>query len=278
MAGRALTVAAPGVLENDTVVGGSAAAELRDDVDHGSLDLHEDGGFRYAPDSGFVGTDRFTYRIPAGVLLLLPSEPATVTITVTAAPTPTPDPTPKPTPAPTPVPTPVPTPRPTIAPIVTVTPLPSIDLLPTLPTVTPTPRPSATAAPSRSPAPTPTSKRTTDPSGGPAGPIASPPGSGPGSPDSSRGSAVRSLAPADATPSFTVPTATGIGDLDLDTSLTLRGFEWAIPALVLTVPGILLLLALVAQAVVGILWVPVTRRWLGGDRRRRVRAAMANAA
>jgi hypothetical protein len=35
------------------------------------------------------------------------------------------------------------------------------------------------------------------------------------------------------------------------------------------VPGILLLLAVLAQALMGILWLPVTRRWLGGDRRRR---------
>jgi hypothetical protein len=61
------------------------------------------------------------------------------------------------------------------------------------------------------------------------------------------------------------------GDLDFDPALTLRGFEWAIPALVLTVPGILLILALMAQAIMGMLWLPVMRRWLGGDRRRRLR-------
>ena len=91
MTGEVLVVPDPGVLDNDTVVAGSAAAELRNDVDHGTLDLDEDGGFRYEPAAGFVGTDRFTYRIPGGLLLLLPSAPATVTITVTDPP-PDPDP------------------------------------------------------------------------------------------------------------------------------------------------------------------------------------------
>jgi hypothetical protein len=55
----------------------------------------------------------------------------------------------------------------------------------------------------------------------------------------------------------------------------LAGFEWAVPALVLTVPGILLILAIAAQAAAGVLWLPVIRRWLGGlgVRRRRHDAA-----
>jgi hypothetical protein len=46
---------------------------------------------------------------------------------------------------------------------------------------------------------------------------------------------------------------------------------WAVPALVLSVPGLLLLLAVLAQAAGALLWVPVARRWLGGFgiRRRR---------
>ena len=66
-----------------------------------------------------------------------------------------------------------------------------------------------------------------------------------------------------------MPAPTTTGDFDIDTSLAFADFEWAIPALVLTVPGVLLLLAVVAQALMGVLWLPVTRRWLGGDRRRR---------
>ena len=70
-----------------------------------------------------------------------------------------------------------------------------------------------------------------------------------------------------------------MGDFDIDTSLAFGDFEWVIPALVLTVPGILLLLAILAQALMGILWLPVTRRWLGGDRRRgRVRPVAVSAA
>jgi hypothetical protein len=71
--------------------------------------------------------------------------------------------------------------------------------------------------------------------------------------------------------SLTVPTVPGATDLEIDpdlaTALALSGFEWAIPALVLTVPGIVLVLAILAQAIIGVLWVPVTRRWVGGDRR-----------
>ena len=76
-----------------------------------------------------------------------------------------------------------------------------------------------------------------------------------------------------------MPGTTALTEIDIDPTLTLAGFEWAIPALVLTVPGILLLLALLAQAVVGALWLPVARRWLGGDRRgRAVRVASVSAA
>jgi hypothetical protein len=49
--------------------------------------------------------------------------------------------------------------------------------------------------------------------------------------------------------------------------------DWAVPALALTVPGLLLMLAVLAQLSVGALWLPVVRRWLGafgvGRRRRR---------
>lgn len=47
--------------------------------------------------------------------------------------------------------------------------------------------------------------------------------------------------------------------------------DWAVPALVLSVPGLLVLLAILAQTAVGALWLPVARRWLGafGLRRKR---------
>ena len=283
MTGHVLTVPDPGVLDNDTVVAGSAAAELRNDVDHGSLDLDTDGGFRYDPDAGFVGTDTFSYRIPGGVLLLLPSNTVTVTIAVTAPPTPaptpdpTPAPTPKPTPAPTPAPTPRPTPRPTVGPVVTVPPLPSIGPLPSVlpvPSLTTSPRPSATPAPTRSPGATALPTRSPEPSAASGGAVVTPPRGGSASSGGS-GSSGSSHAGAPSArpdiPPFVLPARVTTGDFDIDTSLALGDFEWAIPALVLTVPGVLLLFAVLAQALMGILWVPVTRRWLGGDRRRRRR-------
>jgi len=55
----------------------------------------------------------------------------------------------------------------------------------------------------------------------------------------------------------------GLGDLGPMVSL-----EWLVPAAILAVPGLLLLLAVAAQVAVGIAWVPVSRRVLGGRRRR----------
>ncbi|HEY8847095.1 MAG TPA: hypothetical protein VIM24_10580 [Candidatus Limnocylindrales bacterium] len=46
------------------------------------------------------------------------------------------------------------------------------------------------------------------------------------------------------------------------------------PALALTVPGLLLMLAILAQLAASALWLPVVKRWLGGfgvGRRRRAR-------
>ena len=51
-----------------------------------------------------------------------------------------------------------------------------------------------------------------------------------------------------------------------------EGFDWAVPALTLSVPGLLLMLAVLAQLTAGAIWLPVARRWLGAfgpDRRRR---------
>jgi hypothetical protein len=61
----------------------------------------------------------------------------------------------------------------------------------------------------------------------------------------------------------------GVVDIGLATFGTL---EWAVPALAMTVPGLLLMLAVLAQLSTGVLWLPVVRRWLGGfgvGRRRR---------
>jgi hypothetical protein len=41
------------------------------------------------------------------------------------------------------------------------------------------------------------------------------------------------------------------------------GLAWAVPTLVLTVPGLLLVLAVLAQALGALAWKPAVRRWLG---------------
>src|SRR5215211_2252122 len=76
-----LTVAAPGVLGNDTDPDGdSLSAVVVSGPAHGSLNLNADGGFTYTPAANFNGTDTFTYRASDGTAQ---SNPATVTMTVT---------------------------------------------------------------------------------------------------------------------------------------------------------------------------------------------------
>jgi hypothetical protein len=74
--------------------------------------------------------------------------------------------------------------------------------------------------------------------------------------------------PARPAPFEVAPAAEG-GAIDVDlATVTFDGFGWAVPALVLTVPGLLIILAVASQALVAMLLVPVARRWLEGDRRR----------
>jgi VCBS repeat-containing protein len=61
--GATLTVAAPGLLANDSDPNGDAlTVSLVGAPLHGALLLNADGSFTYAPDPGFAGTDAFTYR------------------------------------------------------------------------------------------------------------------------------------------------------------------------------------------------------------------------
>jgi len=57
---------------------------------------------------------------------------------------------------------------------------------------------------------------------------------------------------------------------------TLGGLDWAVPALAMSVPGLLLILAILAQLSAGAVWLPIVRRRLGafgvGRRRRKDRA------
>src|SRR5690349_230263 len=269
------SVGKPGVLGNDSDADGDhMKIEVVQKPAHGNLDAHDDGSFKYKADKGFAGTDTWQYRVWDGVEW---SNVVTVTMNVSnpaATPRPTATPTPRPTPAPTPRPTAAPTPRPTIAPIISIPPLPSLVPVPTaVPSVGPTPRPTPTPAPTSTPRPTATVALPAAPTelpGGPvapAGPVATP-GQGPsGGPPGDAGTTAAAASP------FTLPAVDDRSSLDLDMgALTFGGFEWAVPALVMTVPGILLVIAVLAQMLIGLAWLPVARRWLGGDERRRSRA------
>ncbi|MFL5749452.1 MAG: Ig-like domain-containing protein [Chloroflexota bacterium] len=285
-AGRRETVGAPGVLENDDDADGDALqAKLVSGPGHGTVTFGADGGFAYTADPGFDGDDVFMYTASDGIAN---SAAATVTMNVSASgSTPRPSITATPTPIPTATPTPLPLPLPTVSlpPI----PLPTVSLpplpLPT-PRVTPTPDPRATPSPGATPSPTPASTRPPDvaesspmptPSGaavpGSRGEAGGGPGDGirPGAgagggtvdgPDSHR--PVFSIAGEG--PTRVVP----IIGADL---AGFDGLDWAVPALTLTVPGMLLILAVLAQLSASAIWLPVARRWLGafgvGRRRRR---------
>jgi VCBS repeat-containing protein len=78
-----LTVAAPGVLGNDSDVDGdSLKAILVAGPTHGTLTLNDDGSFSYNPASNYNGSDSFTYKAkdPSGA----ESSTVTVSLTVTA--------------------------------------------------------------------------------------------------------------------------------------------------------------------------------------------------
>jgi VCBS repeat-containing protein len=78
----ALSVAAPGVLGNDSdPEGAPLTAELMRNATNGVLQLRTDGSFTFAPDPNFNGSTTFTYRAGDGATQ---SGATTVTIAVTA--------------------------------------------------------------------------------------------------------------------------------------------------------------------------------------------------
>ena len=78
----ALTVAGPGVLDNDSDLEGDAlVAALVSGPANGVLSFNEDGSFSYTPEVGFAGEDSFTYVANDGEFN---SNVATVLLTVTA--------------------------------------------------------------------------------------------------------------------------------------------------------------------------------------------------
>ena len=83
--GQVLTIAAPGVLSNDTDPDGNPLTSVKvTNPVNGTVTLATNGGFSYTPNAGFAGSDTFTYSAGDGSLN---SDVATVTITVTAGPT-----------------------------------------------------------------------------------------------------------------------------------------------------------------------------------------------
>ncbi|HEX2700132.1 MAG TPA: ELWxxDGT repeat protein [Acidimicrobiales bacterium] len=79
--GSPRTVAAPGVLANDTDADGDALSSGSASAPaHGSVTLNANGSFVYTPTAGFSGTDNFTYVAGDGI-----GGSATATVTMTVA-------------------------------------------------------------------------------------------------------------------------------------------------------------------------------------------------
>ena len=78
----AVVVSAPGVLSNDSDPNSDQLTALLDtNPSNGIVLLNSDGSFTYTPNTGFSGTDSFTYHAYDGEL---DSNSATVTVTITA--------------------------------------------------------------------------------------------------------------------------------------------------------------------------------------------------
>jgi hypothetical protein len=289
--GVQLTVAAPGILGNDSDADGDAlTAQLVDGSGNGSLSVSPNGGFTFTSGGSFTGIRTFTYRVSDGIAW---SNTATVSINVqappptpTPVPTPTPSPTPAPTPAPTPTPVPTPSPAPTPAPTAPPTATPAPTGTPSTtpppgptpsPTTAPTSSPGATPAPTGTPGPGGTANPSTSPQ--PSGPVGStapsaPPGgtaapsSGPGGlgivtdpgggPTLGGSSGGTGLRVAD------IATDQGITISDLGLTFQLSPFAWLVPGFFLGLPGLLLILIVLAQMATGATFLMLTRRSLGG--------------
>ncbi len=182
----------------------------------------------------------------------------TVTIKAgSATPKPTPTPTPKATPKATPKPTPTPTPTPT-----------------TKPTPTPAPGPLATSRPT-TPAGSPAPATSVSPSASRGPTTSNPPPSDPTHATPSLDTGVVDLGGGDDTglpgSDFLIPgVEDGAGPKNVvftgsDVFAPFAGdFEWIVPGLILTLPGLLLVLAVALQGLGAMAWLPVVRRRIGG--------------
>ena len=77
-----LTVAAPGLLSNDTDADGDPLTAIKvSDPSHGTVTVSANGAISYVPTTGYSGPDSFTYKANDGTL---DSNAVTVSLTVTA--------------------------------------------------------------------------------------------------------------------------------------------------------------------------------------------------
>jgi hypothetical protein len=224
-------------------------------------------GSRAYRDQGCSGTGALL-GIPPVVLVIGPA------VTPTPAPTPTLAPTPSPSQAPTPAPTPTPrqpTPAPTPTPApATTTPGPATSAPPSSPGAPgPSPSAGATQRPDGSPTPTQTPRATERPDGAvrdgpspgpPAGADAAPPGVGTDLPADTTGDGAGSSLDARGEGARTEAIPLSLGPLGLLGTIDV----WIVPGLLYGVPGVLLLLFVIAQAGGAAAWLPAIRR-LGGD-------------
>jgi hypothetical protein len=191
-------------------------------------------------------------RLPAFVILpgLIPT------------PTPTPAPTPTPVPSPTLAPSPTPSPRPTPSPGSSARPSPS----PVRPSpssgsgASPTPsasQPGTSASPEPSSSPSDSTPPTVG--GGPIGQV----GNGGSGGSGGTGSQLQ-VGP--------LPAGDAVQLNDFGALSSTALFAWLVPGAALSLPGLLIVLIVLTQAGFASAWIPVTRRVLGGGRRRRSRA------
>ncbi len=175
-------------------------------------------------------------------------------------------PTPSPSPSPSPEPTPTATPTTSGAPVATAAPTPRPSVMPSASHSSPpsgaSSRPVATAIPSGSA--TPSSSADASPASGVgAGPVAGTTAAG------SAGFPGVAAAGDETTLDIGGLPAGGTVQLDSQAVGGIGMFAWLVPGLFLSLPGLLLLLIVAAQAGFATGFVPVTRRILGFGRRRR---------
>ena len=201
-----LVVAAPGVLQGAfDQEGDSLTASLITPPSHGTLTFSSNGSFSYAANTGYVGSDFFTYSVSDGINT---SWPIMATLNVVPGGTPTPTPTgPTPTPiGPTPTPTPIgPTPTP-IGPTPTPTGPTPTPIGPTPTPIGPTPTPTGPTPTPVGPTPTPTGPTPT-----PVGPTPTPIGPTPTPVGPTPTPTGPTPTPTGPTPTPTGPTPTPVG-------------------------------------------------------------------